>query len=296
MDRLTALKVFSEVANSGSFTATADKLDMSRAMVTRYVEDLESWLGARLLQRTTRRVTLTDAGERCLSHGQQMLSLMEDMLEETVWPEGQLRGQLRLTCSLSFAYAQLAAALTEFMHIHPGLKVDLNVSDGALNLVDARMDLAIRISSDPDPMLISRPLAACHSVLVATPAYLAGAGIPQVPEDLMQHRCLSHSSFGKSAWIFQRAGQSEEIPVVSYLTVNDATTLMQAALADGGIVMLPVYLVNSAIRDGQLTTVLEDWKLPAFTICALYPSRRHLSPAVRSLLDFLVQRFASLNW
>ena len=296
MDRLTAMRVFSEVAGNRSFSATAEKLEMSRAMVTRYVEDLETWLGARLLQRTTRRVTLTDAGERCLQHSQHMLSLMEDLLDDTAQHEGELRGQLRLTCSLSFAYAQLAAALAEFMQLHPRLKIDLNLGDRAVNLVEARIDLAIRISSEPDPMLISRPLAACDSVLVASPAYLQRAGTPAVPEDLAQHRCLSHSNFGKSVWVLQRHEQQKEIAIPACFTVNDATTLMRVALADGGIALLPTYLLNPALRDGQLAAVLPDWTLPSITICALYPSRRHLSPAVRALLDFLVQRFAGLPW
>ena len=144
MDRLTAMQVFAEVATSGSFSATADKLDMSRAMVTRYVAELETWLGARLLQRTTRSVTLTDAGETCLRRSQQMLALMENVEEETATTGGELRGQLRLTCAMSFGYAQLAAVLADFLALHPQLKIDLNVSEGALNLVDARIDLAIR--------------------------------------------------------------------------------------------------------------------------------------------------------
>ena len=131
MDRLNAMQVFVAVAQNGSFSATADQLDMSRAMVTRHVEALEQWLGARLFQRTTRSVTLTDAGESCLRRSQQMLALMEDVQEETSRQDGALRGQLRVTCSMSFAYAQLAAALADFLELHPNIKVDLQASDGA---------------------------------------------------------------------------------------------------------------------------------------------------------------------
>lgn len=296
MDRLTAMQVFSEVASSGSFSATADKLDMSRAMVTRYVGELERWLDARLLQRTTRRVTLTDAGEQCLRRSQQMVALMQSVQEETASHHGELRGQLRLTCSMSFGYAQLAAAVVDFLAQHPQLKVDLNLSDGALNLVEARVDLAIRISSEPDPMLIARPLARCDSVLVATPAYLGAHGTPQVPQDLTRHRCVSHTHVGKSLWRLTREGVSDEVAVRSAFSANDATTLLQAVLADGGIALQPTYLVNPLLAQGRLTPVLPDWQLPVLTIHALYPSRRHLSPAVRALLDFLVQRFAQLPW
>ncbi len=297
MDRLTAMQVFAEVATSGSFTATADKLDMSRAMVTRYVAELEQWLGARLLQRTTRSVTLTDAGETCLRRSQQVLALVENVEEETATSTGgALRGQLRLTCATSFAYAHLAAVLSDFLALHPQLKMDLNVSDGALNLVDARIDLAIRISAQPDPMLIARPLARCDSLLVAAPSYLQRHGAPTLPQDLAQHRCLSHANFGKSVWHLARGNESEKVSVVSPFSANESTALMKAAIAGGGIAMLPTYLANPNVAMGALQVVLPDWQVPALTIYALYPSRRNLSPAVRALLDYLVGRFETVPW
>ena len=297
MDRLTAMQVFAEVATSGSFTATADKLDMSRAMVTRYVAELEQWLGARLLQRTTRSVTLTDAGETCLRRSQQMLALMENVEEETATSSGgELRGQLRLTCSMSFGYAHLAAVLSDFLTLHPQLKIDLNASEGALNLVDARIDLAIRISAQPDPMLIARPLARCDSLLVAAPSYLQRHGAPTLPQDLAQHRCLSHANFGKSVWHLARGNESEKVSVVSPFSANESTALMKAAIAGGGIAMLPTYLANPNVAMGALQVVLPDWQVPALTIYALYPSRRNLSPAVRALLDYLVGRFETVPW
>lgn len=297
MDRLTAMRVFAEVAASGSFSAAADRLEMSRAMVTRYVSELEQWLNARLLQRTTRRVTLTDAGEHCLRRSQQMLALMQNIEEETAAThEGELRGQLRLTCSTSFADAQLASALVDFLARHPQLKVDLNVSEGALNLVEARIDLAIRISSEPDAMLIARPLARCDSVLVASPAYLAAHGQPQTPDELTKHRCLSHANFGKSVWQLERDGKSVQVSVASHFSANEAVSLLRASLAGGGIALQPTYLANSHLASAALQRVLPDWTVPAMTIFALYPSRRHLSPAVRALLDFLVERFKTLPW
>jgi DNA-binding transcriptional LysR family regulator len=290
------MQVFAEVAASGSFTAAADKLDMSRAMVTRYVGELEQWLGARLLQRTTRRVTLTDAGENCLRRSQQMLALMEDVVEESSSRDGAFRGQLRITCSVSFAYAQLTAALADFLAVHPLLKIDLNASEGALNLVESRIDLAIRISAQPDPALIGRVLAPCTSALVAAPEYLAQYGVPQAPEDLVQHRCLSYANFGKSVWSFTRGQEERQVGVRSHLSANEATVLLQAALAGGGIALQPAYLANPHIGAGRLQVVLPQWQLPAMDIYALYPSRKHLSPVVRALLDFLVERFATVPW
>ena len=296
MDRLTAMRVFVEVAHSGSFSATADKLDMSRAMVTRYVGALEQWLQARLLQRTTRSVTLTDAGETCLRRSQQMLALMDDVEEETASQDGALRGQLRITCSTSLAYAQMATAITAFLELHPQLKIDLNASEGALDLVEARIDLAIRISAEPDPMLIARPLAPCDSVLVASPGYLARQGRPRSPADLATHRCLSYANFGKSVWRFQRGQEHTQVSVASHFSANEATALLQAALAGGGIALQPTYLANPHVAQGTLQVVLPQWQVPAMTIYALYPSRKNLSPAVRALLDFLVERFAQVPW
>ena len=296
MDRLTAMRVFVAVAESGSFSATADQLEMSRAMVTRYVGALEQWLGARLLQRTTRSVTLTDAGETCLRRSQQMLALMEDVEQETSRHGTALRGQLRVTCSISFAYAQLAAALADFLKSHPQLKIDLNASEGALNLVEARIDLAIRISAEPDPSLIGRVLAPCASVLVASPDYLAEHGVPREPADLENHRCLSFANFGKSTWLLRRGDERCQIQVRSQLSANEATALLQAALAGGGVALQPTYLANPHLADGRLQAVLPDWQPPDMAIHALYPSRKHLSPAVRALLDFLVERFATPSW
>jgi len=296
MDRLTAMQVFVEVATSGSFSATADKLDMSRAMVTRYVGEMERWLAARLLQRTTRSVTLTDAGENCLRRCQQMLALMDDVEQESSGHDGQLRGQLRITCSVSLCYAQLAAAIVDFLRSHPQLKIDLNASEGALNLIEARIDLAIRISAAPDPTLIGRILAPCSSVLVASPAYLARYGNPQIPHDLSAHRCVSYANFGKSIWRLNRGEETVQVSVGSYFSANEATALLQACLAGGGIALQPTYLANPHLRAGRLQQVLPEWRLPDMSIYALYPSRKHLSPAVRALLDFLVEWFAGIPW
>ena len=296
MDRLTAMQVFVAVAQNGSFSATADQLDMSRAMVTRHVEALEQWLGARLFQRTTRSVTLTDAGETCLRRSQQMLTLMEDVQEETSRQDDALRGQLRVTCSMSFAYAEMAAALADFLLLHPNIKVDLQASDGVLNLVEARIDLAIRISAEPDPALIGRVLAPCASVLVASPAYLARHGSPQVPADLAAHRCLSYANFGKSTWMFARGDARCEVKLGSRFSANEAMALLRAAIAGAGVSMQPRYLANPFLADGSLQQVLPDWDLPMLSIYALYPSRKHLAPAVRALLDFLIARFEPEPW
>lgn len=291
------MQVFADVAQTGSFTATGARLSMSRAMVTRYVAHMEQWLGARLLQRTTRSVTLTDAGEQCLRRCLQMLAIAQEVQEDTAPMGGALRGQLRLTCSMSFGYAQLAPALGDFLALHPQLKLHLHVSDGVENLIAERIDLAIRISADPDPALIARPLAPCESMLVASPAYLAAHGRPRRPADLAAHQCLGHAHFGRSEWRFTHprlGAQAASVP--TRFTANDATVLMAAARAGAGVALQPGYLVRPLVAAGELEVLLPDWEPPLLTVYALYASRRHLAPAVRALLDYLVQRFAGRPW
>jgi DNA-binding transcriptional LysR family regulator len=203
---------------------------------------------------------------------------------------------LRVTCSVSFSYAQMACAIVDFLKHHPQLKIDLNASEGALNLVEARIDLAIRISAEPDPALVGRILAPCASVLVASPGYLAAHGVPQLPADLAGHRCLSYANFGKSIWKFQRGDEHAQVSVASHFSANEATALLRAALVGGGIALQPTYLANPHLEDGSLQAVLPDWTLPDMSVYALYPSRKHLSPAVRALMDFLVERFAKMPW
>jgi len=296
MDKLTSMRVFSQVAASGSFSATADQMEMSRAMVTRCISELEEWLNTRLLQRTTRKVTLTDAGEQFLRRCQQILTLTDEVVEATANLNSELRGQLRLTCSASFGYAQMASAIADFLALHPKLKIDMNVSDTSINLVDARVDLAIRISNNPDPMLIARRLGNCASVLVASPTYLEQFGTPESPESLVRHRCMTHSIAGKYLWQFTRASESLKVEIKTHFATNEATVLLHAALAGGGITMQPTYLANDYIAAGKLTAILPEWSLPELAINALYPSRRHMPAALREFLDFLVKRFEGSPW
>ena len=292
MDRLTAMQVFVEVARRGSFTAASRELDLSRAMVTRHIAELEDWLGARLLQRSTRSVTLAGAGNSCLAHCQQMLELAAQTREEVGLRDGQLRGQLRITTSMSFGMAQLAPAITDFMSRHPQLRIDLQLGDRAVNLIEEGIDLAIRITNDPEPGLIARRLAECHSVIVASPAYLARYGQPQQPADLREHHCLSHSRVGRSEWRLYRDNKEEVVRVNARLSANETMALLQACRHGAGLAMQPLYLVQDLLAQGELIAVLPDWQPASMGIHALYPSRRQLPLAMRSLLDFLQQHFS----
>jgi len=292
MDRLTATRVFVEVVERGSQTAAADALEMSRAMVSRYLGELETWVGARLLHRTTRKLSLTGAGEQLLGQCREMLAMADAMQSVSRTDEAAPRGTLRIACSQSLAQAWLVHALDDFTRLYPQVSVDLLVGSQAVNLVEARIDLALRITNQLDPNLIARQLAVCRSVVCATPAYLARHGTPQRPEDLAQHNCLSYAYFGRSIWEFSRAGEPHAVAVSGNLSANESMVLLEAVLADIGISLQPRYSVGAHLRSGALVQLLPDYEPQQLGIHALYGTRRQMPPALRALLDFLIQRLA----
>ncbi|MDF3195272.1 LysR family transcriptional regulator [Pseudomonas sp. 1928-m] len=292
MDRLTATRVFVEVVERGSQTAAAEALEMSRAMVSRYLGELEAWVGARLLHRTTRKLSLTGAGEQLLGQCREMLVMAEAMQSVSRTDEAAPRGTLRIACSQSLAQAWLVRALDDFIRRYPQVSVDLLVGSQAVNLVEARIDLALRITNQLDPNLIARQLAVCSSVVCATPAYLARHGTPLRPEELAQHNCLSYAYFGRSIWEFSRAGEPHAVAVSGNLSANESMVLLEAVLADIGISLQPRYSVSAHLRSGALVQLLPDYQPQELGIHALYGTRRQMPPALRALLDFLIERLA----
>ena len=291
MDRLNAMRVFVTVVDLGSQSAAADHLDLSRPVVSRYLAELEAWVGARLLHRTTRKLSLTAAGNETLPRCRQLLELSEDM-QAAVGSAGDTpRGLLRISVSTSFGQSQLAAAVTDYVRLNPGVTIDLQMLDRTVNLVDERIDLAIRTSRELDPSLIARQLTVCRSVLCASPAYLREHPAPRRVDDLSQHNCLTHSYFGKSLWHFEENGEHVSVPVHGNITANEASTLMRVTLAGAGVAMLPSYQAGELIRSGELVRLLPHAEPRQMNIYAVYASRKHMPSALRSLLDFLVLRF-----
>ena len=285
------MRVFVTVVDLGSQSAAADHLDLSRPVVSRYLAELEDWVGARLLHRTTRKLSLTAAGGETLPRCRQLLDLCGDMQAAVSEPDDAPRGLLRLSVSTSFGQAQLGAAIAEYVKLYPLVTVDLQMLDRTVNLVDERIDLAIRTSNDLDPNLIARRLTVCRSVVCATPAYLREHPAPQKVEDLARHYCLTHSYFGKSLWHFEENGEHVSVPVHGNITANEASTLMRVTLAGAGVAMLPSYQAGELIRSGELVRLLPHAEPRQMNIYAVYASRKHMPSALRSLLDFLVLRF-----
>ena len=291
MDRLNAMRVFVNVVDLGSQSAAADHLDLSRPVVSRYLAELEAWVGARLLHRTTRKLSLTAAGNETLPRCRQMLELSEDM-QTAVGSAGDTpRGLLRISVSTSFGQSQLAAAVTDYVRLNPGVTIDLQMLDRTVNLVDERIDLAIRTSRELDPSLIARQLTVCRSVLCASPAYLREHPAPRRVDDLSQHNCLTHSYFGKSLWHFTCDGEELSVPVQGNISANEASTLLSATLSGAGVSLLPSYQAGVHVQRGDLVRLLPDAEPRVMNIYAVYASRKHMPAALRSMLDFLAQRF-----
>lgn len=304
MDRLMAMQVFVTVVDSGSLTAAAEQLDLSRPVVSRYVAELEDWVGARLLHRTTRRLSLTPAGNEILPRCRQMLEFSDDMRHALEAPDETPRGLLRITASTSFAQTQLIQAVVDYGRRYPGVAVDLLALDRTVNLVEERIDLAIRMTNRLEPNLIARPLGVCRSIICAAPDYLARHGTPRKVEELALHNCLTHSYVGRSLWQFDpksknaRGGKRRPVPktqsvaVGGSISANEVTVLLQAVLAGVGIGHMPAYAVAPLVASGRLVQLLADYEPLQLGMYGVYASRKHMPATLRTMLDFLAQRFA----
>jgi len=292
MDRLMAMRVFVEVADSGSLTRAAERLEMSRAMVSRYITSLETWLGARLLHRTTRRVSLSDAGGEALPRCRQMLEMAEEIHAMAGTRSHEPVGKLRIATSISFAEAQLTAAVVDFQFKHPGVEIDLFAVDRAVNLVEERVDLAVRITNALDDSFVARKLAVCRSVLCASPRFLKLHGRPMRPGDLKSFNCITHAFGSGAQYRLRSKGEAMTLAVRGSLFSNETAVLRQAALAGAGIALLPTYYVVEDLQRNALVRVLADHEPEPLGIHAVYLSRQHQPQALKRLIEFLAERFA----
>lgn len=293
MDRLTALRVFVCAVEQGSLSGAGEKLDISRAMVSRYLAELESWMGARLLHRTTRRLSLTGPGEEALNRARAMLALGEEMEQIAVKGDDAPKGQLRITSSYSLSEALLVGAANDYLAQYPGTAIDILLLDRTVNLVEERIDLAVRITNDLDPNLVARRLGTCHSVVCASPTYLARHPMPHRVQDLALHNCLTYTYFGKSLWEFNGPDGPESVPVSGNLSANISNLLLEATLEGAGISLQPRYSAQPYLERGELVPLLTDWQPKRLGVYGVYATRKQMSPLLRSFLDFLLARMAA---
>ncbi|MEY4001926.1 MAG: hypothetical protein RI968_1044 [Pseudomonadota bacterium] len=297
MDKYQELKVFTTVADCGSFVAASDALKLSKAAVSRYVSDLERRLGARLMHRTTRKLSLTPEGEVFLARCRGILEAIDESEEEISTRGLTASGTLRVTAPVSFGIRHLAPLWNDFLVSHPQVKLELELSDRVINLVEEGFDLAIRIGQLNDSTLVSRKLATTRLVLCASPAYLTRRGIPRHPAELVEHDTFSYSllSTGQT-WKFDGPEGRVDVRVSPRMTSNNGDTGVAVCVRGGGIHLWPSFLVEEQLQKGELIEVLPDFKTAIFGVYAVYPSRKHVSPKIRALVDFLMQNLADKNW
>ncbi len=291
MDRLTSMSVFLTVVDQGNFSAAADHLQLSRATTSKHIAALENYLGGRLLNRTTRRISLTEAGRAYYERCKQIL---DDVAEAECVVTGfssEPRGLLRINAPMSFGTKQFADIVTTFCQTYPAIDVELSLNDRFVDVVEEGYDLVFRISQLKESSLIARKLAPCRVVLCASPDYLKTHGRPVSPDDLKRHVCLHYAYVeGGKNWILNGPDGEHRIGIHSQLTVNNGDVLCAAARQGLGIASLPTFIVGDAIRAGDLDIILPDYQPPEINIYAVYASRKHLSAKVRAFIDFVVEQ------
>jgi DNA-binding transcriptional LysR family regulator len=287
------IAVFVRVVELGSFTKAADALEISKAAVSKYVNRLEQRLAARLLHRTTRRLTLTEAGQALYGRGAAALAELGEAENDVAQLTGKPRGLLRVSAPTYFGSTTLAPCIKDFRARYPEVTLDLDLSDRLVDLVKERFDVAIRISAMHDSSLVATRLAPCPTALVGSPAYFRRRGTPATPADLASHEGLGYSIVrSPNEWRFRAPkGRWVTVTVHSTIRCNNDFALKQFALDGLGLVFFPRFFVESELAGGRLVQVLADYPGPELAINAVYETRRHLMPKLRVFLDFLKERF-----
>src|SRR5438874_1947054 len=295
MDRLAAIEVFAQVVEAGSFAKAADRLGLSTSAASRQVADLESHLQTRLLNRTTRRVSLTESGQQFYERAVQLMTDLAEAEQEASSAAVVPRGTIRLTTSVNFGVRHVAPAIAEFLERYPDVRFDVSLSDRVVDLVEEGLDLAIRIGALVADNLVARKLGETRMVPCASPGYLAKHAAPKTPEDLAHHNCFTYEYVSpRHVWRFRdRSGAERAVRVAGRLHSNNGDLLAEVAARGTGIVFEPAFIVGPEVRAGRLVPLLQDFVPPPVPIYALYPSRKHLSAKVRRFVEFLVERFSS---
>lgn len=288
MDKLISMKVFEKVAKHNSFSAAADNMGLSKAMVSKHIASLENSLDVLLLNRTTRRLSLTESGAAYLERVKNILSDIEETELAVSTLSSEPRGTLKLTAPTSFGAFHLARAIGGYKQIYPEVKIEMVLTERFHDLVEDGIDLAIRVGHLEDSSLIARRLASARMVVCGSPGYLKKHGIPKTPEDLADHECLIYSiRTPVNEWSFQKDNKQFNIRVSGDIRSNIGDALRVAAMQDSGLIQLPTYMTGLDIKAGRLQVVLEDYEPPESPINALYLHRKHLSAKVRTFVDYL---------
>ena len=288
-------EVFFHVVEANGFGAAARRLDTTAASVSRRVKSLEQRLGVRLLQRTTRKLSLTEAGERYFQDGRRLLRELDDLEQALSAATQEPQGELRIVAPMSFGQRRLGPLVVRFATLHPGLRVSLILEDRETDLIDEAADLAIRIGYPADSSMIARAIAPIPRYVCAAPDYLKRRGRPRSPQDLLQHDCLHYNLISeREEWTFRGEAGEQTLAIRGSFCCNNGDVLAEAAIQGLGITLLPNFIVEPALTDGRLVKLLESYERTPLTLFALYPSRRHVPAKTRLFLDYLTQSHAEL--
>ena len=293
MNRFENMDAFIRVVEAGSISGAAERLNVAKSAVSRRLKELEKHLGVELFHRTTRQMNLTDTG-RAFYH--QAVRILDDVLEAeiaTSQAHGTLKGNLKIALPSTFGLMHMGPIINDFIKEHPQIEFDLDFNDREVDLIQEGFDLAIRIANLPDSSLIARRIAPVKTVICASPDYLQQMGIPQSPEDLINHKCLVYSlQRDFEYWHLTDANGNEiKTKIYPYLKASTGEFLKEAAVDGQGIILVPTFIAYKEIEDGSLTPLLKDYTSPQINAYAIYPQTRHLSQRVRAFVDLLVKRF-----
>lgn len=298
MDTLDGIKTVVAVVETGSFTAASERLGMSKALVSKYIGEVEDSLGVRLLNRSTRRLALTEAGQRYYDQALPLLEEFEEMVDSVTGEQSSPRGLLRISVPVTFGEMSLAPLIPKFLQQYPDIGVDLQLSDKMIDMLEEGIDVVIRIGGVDDSSLIAKHIQTLPLALCASPDYIQSRGRPETPEDLSEkialHDFIIDSNFriGKHWPIICPNNITTSVEVRSRIMANSPRAVKEIALASGGIGMIPRFIVQDAFDDGRLEEVLPDYRTLEFGLFAIYPHRRYLSRKVRCFIDFLIAEFS----
>lgn len=298
MDRFREMETFAAVVECGSFVQAAEKLRISKSVVSRMVQDLEGRLGGRLLHRTTRRLSITDTGQAYYQRCRQILDDIAEVENVVSMDSARVSGVLKVSAPLTFGTMHLAELWGDFMLRYPEVKMDVSLLDRRVDLVGEGYDMAIRIEPRPeDSSLMARKLASSRIVICAAPSYLEERGTPQSLDEMSGHEFIGYS-YSPSGDILRASSQGHDAGLKLHprLRVNNGDTCRAAALQGLGIIAAPTFIVGDDLRTGRLVEVLADWHIEERGVYAVYPSRQHLSGKVRALVDYLTEAFKGAGW
>lgn len=296
MNQLEDMQIFVGTVDAQSFTAAADKLGLSKQFISRRIMALEERLGVRLLNRTTRKLSITDAGLAYYERAHKIIDEVQEAEQLVSNRNATPRGTLRLSAPMSFGTLHLGPAVARFMEQYPEVRIELDLSDRFVDIVGEGYDMAIRIGHLGDSSLIARQIAPAQIVACASPAYLKQRGTPQTPAELKDHDLLLYGHNRNVEWAFYEQGKPLHVPVKGRLRANNGELACAAAIAGLGIVLLPTFIVGNALREKKLVTLLDAWAPLPLTIYAVYPQHRQSSLVVKTLADFLRNAFGKTNF